>query len=67
MMFNVLMSAAEGGAVIDQGLVTEIFNLITTASKALFTMFPINVFVIIGIVGAAVGLIKKGRKAAGSK
>lgn len=64
MMFDVLMSAADGSAVIDQGLVTEIFSLITSAGKALFTMFPLNVFVIISIVSASIGLIKKGRKAA---
>lgn len=65
MVHHVLMSAAEGGsAVIDQGLVTEVFNLITTASKALFTMYPINVFVIMGIVGGGIVLIRKGRKAA---
>lgn len=65
MVHHVLMNAAEGGsAVIDQGLVTEVFNLITTASKALFTMYPINVFVIMGIVGGGIVLIRKGRKAA---
>lgn len=53
-----------GEAVIDQGLVTEVFTLVGTASQKLFTTYPLNVFVIMGIVAAAIGLISRGKRAA---
>lgn len=56
--------AVAGEAVIDQSLVAEVFTLVGTAAKTLFTTYPLNVFVIMGIAGGAIGLIARGRRAA---
>lgn len=51
-------------SLIDMNLVEVVFNLIGTASSKLFTTYPLNIYVIMGIVGGAIALIIRGKRAA---
>ena len=51
-------------AVIDTGLLSEVTTVITTLCSTLFSTYPLNVFVIMGIASGAIVLIRKGKKAA---
>ena len=48
----------ESTAVIDSSLVTEIIN-VTKSALGLFSVFPLNVFLVASIVGIGIGVFKK--------
>lgn len=50
-------------ATIDTGLVGEVVGLVTEVAKV-FTIFPINVFLIGSLCGLGFALFRKGKKAA---
>lgn len=65
MNYLVSLMATEGAttAVIDSGLVTELINLCKTC-MGLFTEFPLNVFLIAGLVGIGFGIFRMAKRAA---
>ncbi len=48
---------------INSSLITEIVNTVKSLA-GLFTVFPLNVFILMSIGGAGFGLLRKGKKAA---
>lgn len=65
MNYLVSLMATEGTTttVIDSGLVTELIDLCKTC-MGLFTEFPLNVFLIAGLVGIGFGIFKMAKRAA---
>lgn len=57
------MVATEGGAVIDSALITELLNLCKQV-MGLFTEFPLNVFLIAGLVGIGFGIFRNAKRSA---
>ena len=48
---------------IDATLVTAVVDTITSIA-GVFTIFPLNIFIVMSIAGGAFGLLRKGKKAA---
>lgn len=57
------MVATEGGAVIDSALITELLDLCKQV-MGLFAEFPLNVFLITGLVGIGFGIFRKAKRSA---
>lgn len=57
------LTILEATTAIDGDLVTEVIGLVTSVAKV-FTIFPINVFLIGSLCGLGFTLFRKGKKAA---
>lgn len=57
---------AEGAAAIDTGIVTELLELIKSL-LSLFTVFPLNIFLVASLVGVAFGIFRMAKGASKSK
>ena len=55
--------ATTEGAVIDSALITELLDLCRQV-MGLFTEFPLNVFLITGLVGIGFGIFRKAKRSA---
>lgn len=45
-------------------IVSEVMSLVPDVGTALFNMYPLNVFIVLSIVGGLVALVGKGKRAA---
>jgi hypothetical protein len=43
---------------------TAVVTMVTTLATELFSIFPINIIIVMSLAGAALGLLRKGKKAA---
>lgn len=62
---GILTVVAEGAApTLDTGAVDQILSLVKSV-MGLFTMFPLNIMLVSGLVGIAFAIFRKAKKSAG--